>query len=120
MNEIFKVGEHDYTMYVVEGGITCTPVEILARKVITMDGVTHKARTGVKDQVRVSMEFVPDSVYRQLVADTASLYFAAVYPCGGGIATKTCCTDTGVIATLKNELDDGVYWDTIELDFYER
>lgn len=120
MTDIFKVGDNDYSEYVVQGGVELRPVEVGVKKVVTMDGITRKSRAAIKRQVTVTMELVPDPVYRRLEQDVRPIYFPVTFSAAGGAVTATCFTDTGAIAVIKAELGGVMHWETVQVTVTEQ
>jgi hypothetical protein len=120
MSELLKIGDSDYSDYVVSGSLICGKEERGVVKNITLDGMAHKHRAALKDTVNVQLALVPDSVYVALVADVSALLFTATYRAQDGVVTKTCATDTGAVGSmLRDYADDGALWDSVSLTIYE-
>lgn len=119
MADIFKIGDNDYSDFVVAGGVVCNRDERCVVKNTTLDGTIHKHRAVAKDKVGITLAMVPDAVYTALVADVSAIQFTATYRAQTGVVTKACATDTGAVGTLLQELDGGVYWGTVALTIYE-
>ena len=117
--ELLRINGRDYGAYIEASGYSYSQEERNAVKITDLSGTVHKTRGAAKDVVQVSLAMVPDSLRRQLAADTDSVGFAATYQGRDGPVTRRCATDTGVVATLGCELDDGLYWGTVQLQFYE-
>lgn len=120
MAEILRINGHDYSPFLETDGYSLSHEERNTVKLTDLAGGIHKFRSVVKDVVRVSLSMVPEDVRRQLESDVSALEFTVTYAGASGPVTRTCMTDAGLAATLGYELDDGFYWGTVQLEFYEK
>lgn len=116
---IFKIGDHDYSGYIEAGGYERSISERGRIRITDLGGVDHKFRRAVKDVLRVTFTLLPEHLRRQLEEDLAAPSFVVTYLGRGGPVSRTCATDTGLVATLQCRLDDGLYWGTVQLEVYE-
>lgn len=79
MKPIFKIGEHDYTQWIAEDGLTPTSNDVDSSKSgrNTMDALMVRNKIGSKDKWSVSLLNVPEEVASQLSKDLRQTFFKA-------------------------------------------
>lgn len=120
MRELLIVNGHEYSDYITAEGLEVKPVERGVRTITDLAGNLHKFRSALKYQVTATLAMVPDQLYRQLAEDVSPVYFSASFTAHGEMLTRTCVSDTGAVAVLQCELDDGLYWSTVQVTITER
>lgn len=93
MRPIFKIGDHDYSDWVAEGGLSPTSNDLDSSKSgrNTLDGLMVRNRIADKDKWSVTMLDVPEEVVAQLAKDLKQSFFKVTMldPLTNRYVTKT-------------------------------
>ena len=91
MKPILKIGDHDYTQWVAEGGLTPTDSDVDSSKSgrNTLDAVMVRNKLGHKMKWSVTLMDIPEEVAAQLSKDLSQTYYCANRPFGAQRYDKT-------------------------------
>ena len=92
MKPILKIGDHDYTKWVAEGGLTPTDSDVDSSKSgrNTLDALMVRNKIGAKLKWSVTLVDIPEEVAAQLSKDLKQTFFNATLldPDAGRYLTK--------------------------------
>lgn len=93
MKPIFKIGDHNYTQWVAEGGLTPTDSDVDSTKSgrNTLDALMVRNKIGAKLKWSVTLVDVPEKIASQLSKDLKQTFFSATLldPDAGRYLTRT-------------------------------
>lgn len=93
MKPVFKIGDHDYSRWIENGGLTPTSNDVDSSKSgrNTMDALMVRNKIGAKDKWSVTMLPLPEEIASQLSKDLKQTFFKATLldPDSNRYLTKT-------------------------------
>ena len=115
MKPMFKIGDHDYSQWVAEGGLTPTDRDVDSSKSgrNTLDALMVRNKLGSKMGWSVTMMNIPEEVAAQLSKDLKQTFFNATLldPDAGRYLTKTYyCANRLFGAQMYDKLADKTYY----------
>lgn len=115
MKPMLKIGGHDYTKWVAEGGLTPTDRDVDSSKSgrNTLDALMVRNKIGAKMGWSVTLMNIPEEVAAQLSKDLKQTFFEATLldPDAGRYLTKTYyCANRLFGAQMYDKLTDKTYY----------
>jgi len=115
MKPMFKIGDHDYSQWVAEGGLTPTDRDVDSSKSgrSTLDALMVRNKLGSKMGWSVTMMNIPEEIAAQLSKDLKQTFFNATLldPDAGRYLTKTYyCANRPFGAQMYDKSTDKTYY----------
>lgn len=125
MQPIFKIGNHDYTEYVAEDGLSPVRNDLDAdgsgRNI--MDGTMYRTRICSKDKWTISMLRLPEVIAQRLAKDLDATYVSVTMldPKTNRHLTKTYYCSSVTYGIQRYNRSDGLtYYDGLTFNITER
>lgn len=114
MKPMLKIGGHDYTKWVAEGGLTPTDSDVDSSKSgrNTLDALMVRNKIGAKMKWSVTLMDIPEEVAAQLSKDLKQTFFEATLldPDAGRYLTKRTTAQTALGAQRYDKATGKTYY----------